>query len=373
MYSDIGGKPCLIEEIGTLGPMICDDNIAADYAGTALFSAWAHDLRSFQWWCAYDQNLLEHAPYEWKAIERRLGLFEADRTPKPVVEKYSEFRKFLESTPALPPRKKDAVCILSSGQDHWGAAFSTFILAKQAGFDIEFQYIEQTLKNSPFYILPCIETADSIPGRKWHELLGKVQKGATLYMSMGNGIVEPFNGPLGIELQTSQQRKAPFGYSFDGVSFRSCSRRKINIKNISAEVIGRENDGNPVFIRNKYGKGQIYFIAAPIEQEASETPGAFHEEDAQPLHLIYRKISEGLLNERLLNKDCIYAGITEHHLSENEFAAVLTNYSSSTRTVKTLTAEGWKITEFVYGPKADNGVFEMPGNSTAVFNVKRTS
>ncbi|MCX6992985.1 MAG: beta-mannanase, partial [Kiritimatiellaeota bacterium] len=62
-YADLGGKPCLCEEIGSLGPMIASEKIAADFVRTALFSLWANDCHGLLWWCASDQMHLEHAPY----------------------------------------------------------------------------------------------------------------------------------------------------------------------------------------------------------------------------------------------------------------------------------------------------------------------
>ena len=38
------------------------------------------------------------------------------------------------------------MCVLSEGQDQWGAAFSAFILAQQAGFSLEFQHGDQPTK-----------------------------------------------------------------------------------------------------------------------------------------------------------------------------------------------------------------------------------
>ncbi len=84
-YADIGGKPCLVEEIGTLGPILASEAVAASYVQACLFSLWAHDCHGFLWWCAYDQLHLEQAPYDWAACERELGLIRRDRTIKPVL------------------------------------------------------------------------------------------------------------------------------------------------------------------------------------------------------------------------------------------------------------------------------------------------
>ncbi|MFQ9873205.1 MAG: glycoside hydrolase 5 family protein, partial [Oscillospiraceae bacterium] len=64
-YASIGGKPCLVEEIGTMGPMVCSDEIAAGFLKANLFSNWANGAPGLLWWCSSDQNLLSHAPYDW--------------------------------------------------------------------------------------------------------------------------------------------------------------------------------------------------------------------------------------------------------------------------------------------------------------------
>ncbi|MBR5870226.1 MAG: cellulase family glycosylhydrolase, partial [Clostridia bacterium] len=142
MYASLGGKPCFVEEAGTLGPMIADEDIAADYIRACLFSTWAHDLRGFVWWCANEQSELTHTPYDWDSVERELGLFRIDGSPKPVVGAMKEFADFADSFSAgitgadgecgntLPTYLQDAVCILTMGQDLWATAYGAFILAK---------------------------------------------------------------------------------------------------------------------------------------------------------------------------------------------------------------------------------------------------
>ena len=149
-YGDISGKPCIAEEIGTLGPCVSSDKIAGDFARTALFSLWAHDCNGFIWWCSSDFSHLYFAPYDWSPIEPELGLLRVDGTAKPVLNEMCAFSKFLKNLPChvLPKRSIEAVCIISREQNQWGVAYSSFVLAKQAGFDIEFQYESQPLKDS---------------------------------------------------------------------------------------------------------------------------------------------------------------------------------------------------------------------------------
>ena len=55
--------------------MNASEAIAADFVRSCLFSLWANDCHGLIWWCANDQTNLPHAPYDWCALERELGLF----------------------------------------------------------------------------------------------------------------------------------------------------------------------------------------------------------------------------------------------------------------------------------------------------------
>lgn len=366
-YADIGGKPCLVEEIGTLGPILASEAVAADFVRTVLFSLWAHDCHGLMWWCAFDQLHLEHAPYDWAACERELGLLRRDGTPKPILEEISKFAGFLQRIPlnSLPPRRTEAVCLLSEGQDSWGAAFSSFILAKQAGFDLEFQYADQPLKPASLYLMPSVRGMHAISRRRWLELLERVKEGAMLYLSHHDCLLSPFNEPFGLEVQTRQKRGGLVHINLDSVdeslTLRVCSEVRLELKPTRAEVLGRAPDGSPVFTCAEYGQGKMYFFALPLESELVNTPGVFHELNAQPFWKIYRHVAQPLLAGRVLIADEPSLGITEHLLEPGRLLAVLVNYNP--RPVKTVAslAQGWSLAETWYGtaPQVDSSGLQV--------------
>ena len=371
MYSDIGNRPCIVEEIGTLGPMICSEQVAADYMRTVLFSSWAHDLRSVLWWCAYDQDHLTRTPYDWNAVERILGLVRNNRELKPVMIEFGKFAKFLDNAPKLPPRTRDGVCILTEGQDHWGTAYSSFILAKQAGFDIDFQYVNQPLKESSLYMLPSISAQSAIPRRKWLELLEKIEKGATLYVSCGEGLLAPFNEPFGLEAQTREIRSTKAEFDISGQQFSLPAVIKLNLKATTAEVISMEPDGNPIFTVNNYGKGKIYFMGLPVEQALSGIPGVFHKTDALPWHSLYKIFAYKFISSRAAIKSNPQIGITEHAENENSRYVVLINYGSKKAESGLKINDGWILTSVIHGEKnKEIARLEIPGNSAVVLSLK---
>ncbi|NEW85622.1 MAG: cellulase family glycosylhydrolase, partial [Mariniphaga sp.] len=376
MYSDIGGKPCLVEETGIMGPMEANEQTKTGFLRSILFNNWAHDTQGLLWWCAYDQNLLPFTPYEWYAVERDLGLFRNDRSPKPVVNELTQFRKFLDGLPfdALPQRKKEAVCILTDGQDQWGVAYSSFILAKQAGFDIEFQHANQPIKDAALYILPSIKGLTLINRKDWLGILDKVKEGATLYVSYDQGFLSHFIEPAGIEVVTSQNRNESVNFiSNDGKikPFSMAANRKLNIVSKGAAVLAHETDGNPIFTVNNYGKGKIYFLGLPMEMNLTRKPGAFTENPAE-CWKIYQTISADIVaKNRAVTKNDPFVGITEHDLSATEKVIVLVNYSPEEKEVALTINSGWKVEKALYGNLPVKLSVSLKANDACVLQLKK--
>jgi hypothetical protein len=355
-YADIGGRPCLAEEIGTLGPMVASDEASASFARAALVSLWAHDCHGLLWWCAFDQNHLEQAPYDWHAYERELGLFRTDRSAKPVVQALSEFRRFLDGLPVhrLPPRRVDAVCILTHGQDTWGAAYAAFVLAKQAGFDLAFQHADQPLRDAPLYLVPSIRGGGPLSRRLWLALREKVRAGATLYLSHDDGMVSSFAEVFGLCVESRTRRVVPARLRASGLpgvprltlptSFRLDCRAQ------GAEVLAAEDDGNPALSRFRLGLGDAWFLSVPLERAASETPGFFHGPAAEPWWKVYGAVAAKAVVGRALSRDEPRLGITEHPLDGGRRVAVLLNYGPDPLRATVAVEAGWRLLEGWRGP-----------------------
>jgi hypothetical protein len=380
-YGDIGNTAALAEEVGTLGPMFASERIAADYLRMVLFSLWANDGRGLLWWCGYDQNLLTHAPYDWTPIERELGLFRSDRSPKPVVSEMARFRQFLNSLPvqALPPRICEAVCILSHGQEQWGIAYASFILAKQAGIDIAFQYADQPIQDADLYLMPSVSGGSPFPRRFWTALNEKILQGAALYLSINDAILSPFKEPFGLEVQTREKRIAPAEIEITlpdekgSLSYQVTSPAKYTLVPSGAEILGRETDGNPAFTSHVWGKGRISFLSVPIEQHLSNTPGGFTGPEAQPYWKIYRWLAANRKPriDRVVSRDNALIGITEHPLSDNQRIVVLINYSPTQQKATLGINQGWQVKSGWYGSlPALDGAIALDQNDAAVFVVE---
>ena len=376
MYADVGNMPCLIEETGIMGPMRSNEYVKAAFARTILFSGWANDCHGLLWWCAFDQSNLTNTPYSWVSVERDLGLIRNDKSTKPVLQELKAFGAFLDQLPfkTLPLRKTEAICILTEGQNNWAVAYSSYILAKQAGFDLEFQKAGQQLKDARLYIVPSIKGVININRDNWLELLDKVKQGASLYLSTEDGFVSPFVDPFGLDVVTNSTRVGSATFVSQKMNselaFDMPAPWKMVINPQSANVLASEKDGNPIFTETQYGKGKLYFLSIPLEMNLTKTPGAF--DKFQPAYCnIYQKIAQPLINERILRQDNRFIGVTEHSLNDNEKVIVLINYSPASVSSTFIIKEGWSISKSLNGNIPVGKNLTIKPNDALVLVVKK--
>jgi hypothetical protein len=334
------------------------------------------------WWCAYDQTQLAHAPYDWSSAERELGLFRVDRSEKPVVSALKEIGRFLTTLPVdtLPPFQREAIVLLSEKQDHWGVAYSAFILAQQAGFSLEFQRADEPLRNAELYLLPCISGLSVLPRRQWLTLLERVKAGASLYVSYNSGILSTFEEPFGVQIQSRSQRSTEATALFDklpgGPSLTLRGSYKLTLESQGAKVLAREKDGNPVFLSAQCGKGKTFFLSYPLESTLAGIPGALDPENAEPSWKIYQAIASRHMQDRVLLKTSPWIGLTEHPITEQERMIILMNYLSREITEKCTLAPGWSMSDVWRGqvfPVAESSSHQchVKALDAAVFRVRR--
>jgi len=376
LYGDIGGKPALTEETGVMGPMTGGEKEKAAFARTALFSNWAHDCMGTFWWCAYDQLSFKYPPYNYASVEAELGLIQEDRKPKPVMNELKAFSNFIDKLPfkTLPARKTEAVCILTEGQDTWSVAYSSFVLAKQAGFDFKFQKADQDLVDAPLYLLPSLKGIDPFYKDYWFKLLDKVKAGSTLYMSLDDVYLPTFNEPLGIEVSVNEKRRGSIAFNAkinsESLIFTSKSERKLKIDPKKTTVIATEEDGNPLLLKTSYGKGFIYLLTFPLENNLTTTTGVF--DKGQPKYAaIYKEIAKPLLEKRVLQQSNPFIGVTEHDTNAKEKVIILINYSTEDIVSDVVVKEGWKVKSALYGNLPISDAVTIPANDALVLKINK--
>lgn len=265
LYADLSGKPCMMEEIGTMGPMMCSDETAADFIRLNLFSGWANGSMGLLWWCANEQTNLQTPPFSESMVERELGLFDIRGNAKPVTGELSRFAAFLKTAPQLPRAREDAVCILTKDQDQWGAAYMTWCLAKQAGLNLRFCWCEDELPDSKIYLMPSISGFDVISLAQYEKLQEKVRRGATLYISNDGGVLSGFEALCGMKPVDSGMYDDCRTVTVGDAEIPFCRKNRFILTPTTAEVLCYDSEGEPAISRHALGSGSVCYVNFPLE------------------------------------------------------------------------------------------------------------
>lgn len=360
LYSGVGKKPCLVEETGTMGPMLCNNERSKEFMRCNLFSNWANGSLGYMWWCANEQTNLKTAPYTWNMVEVELGMIDADRKPKPILREMKRFSEFLKSLDfELPPAKRDAVCILTQSQPQWGVAYMTYCLSKQSGLNIDFTYCNQELPESDVYMLPSINKFQVMPGEQYNELKKRVYEGATLYISNQDGILSEFEELTGLKVLDSaiQPNDGYIELADEKIYFK----RKARYKMISAgaEIIAYDQDGLPAISKYNYGKGTVWYVNFPLEEMLLEESNAFDDN----YYKVYNKVFEKAKSTHGISTNNPYIALTEHPYEDVTYC-IAVNHSSSSQKPKFVFKNN-DICKVIYGSTK-----EIPPFDAVVFAIK---
>jgi hypothetical protein len=192
-------------------------------------------------------------------------------------------------------------------------------------------------------------------------------------------MLSPLSEPFGFDVLARSRRAGTSHITFDGLpGHPTCNTHgpfRLQLAPTTATVLGREDDGNPVFTRAAYGKGVIYFLSFPMEQELTTTPGSFHTPDAKPCWQVYEHLAQPFLAERAATKDHPQVGITEHVLADSRRVIVLINYSPEPVPTQLTVVDGWKVSEAWYGQMPSRSgselMLDLTLNDAAVLLLER--
>ena len=356
-YRGLGGKPCFAEECGTLGPMIADEQNAASYVNVVLYNLWAADCRGFLWWCAAEQSHLTHAPYDWNAVERELGLFRLDGSPKPVTQVMSAFAAERERIGELPPRIVDALVVSTRGQDSWAAAWGAYLLAKQAGLDVEFADGEKPLPEAPAYILPSLAGDASMSRHAWYALLDRVMAGATLFLTLDTALLSPFSEMTGARVRTRERTTGPVALTLADTKERLTVDADFRLKMTAAvaKVLASE-DANPVMTENSFGKGRVVLLTVPVERCAAMKPGVL---ESEPLYKLY-KAANLTSPRRVAQSSEPLVAMTEHISDESTRLLTFINPGTEARRTTVKLSGFWRFGEILGGSGSETAGDVVP-------------
>ncbi len=296
LYADIGGKPAMIQEQGTLNRVYANDEMAAHAEKVNMASCWANAGTGYLWWCAHDQKNLDFLPYELSM--RELGWLDQTRSPKPVARAMAQFGEKLRELGlgCFDRRETDAVCVLTQGQESWPVAAMSFLLGKQSGMEMQFRYHDLALPEASVYLLPSVKGFTPLYKKTNYRILRRVyEKGSTLYLSWDGGAIEAFEEVFRLRslgqyaLRSREDALFHFGSRDESLPF-SCPGNGILLQSNGAEVLAETAEGLPVWTAAPYGKGKVFFLSFGLEAMLWKMPMAF--DGGSPYARIYRTIRE---------------------------------------------------------------------------------
>lgn len=332
-YSALGNKPAMIQELGSFANIIGCEQTKRDYLRVNVFSAFANNVKGFLWWCAHEQSELDFPPYEWTPLERELGLFYADKSPKPIAEEMKNLNKVLNSLPQLPSKEIDGVFlnIDTRCDGNFYDATASYVLAKQAGINITFMSARDnsvTLPDSKLYIMPIHQMWSGIYRTHFENLKQKVYDGATLLITHDDGMINNFETFVGLESHGTSVNDKLVNVNFNDFNLNEIyTGKELLLKPLTAEVLATSDDGNVMFSVNNYGKGKVYFANFPLEYIAYTSHRKLDNPKKYPYYKIYQTVASDILKNKPLTVSEPLISTTYHKISDTEYYATLINYS----------------------------------------------
>lgn len=162
-----------------------------------------------------------------------------------------------------------------------------------------------------------------MPAQIYSELKSRVENGATLYISNDDGILSDFNRLAGVTVNDSETKYNSGCFKLNGKNVNYGRLRNYIITAENAEVLAIDENGMPIFTKNRYGKGTVYYLNFPIEKNLIDVCDGFENSQNE----VYSEIFKAAKNNRPLVCENKYIGITRH-IKDNLQWFTMINYSS---------------------------------------------
>lgn len=370
---DISGIPTFVQEFGSIGYMNCSKKTEADFYRASLFACLSHGCYGTMWWCAFDQGQHDFAPYRWNTIGSDYGFFDKQLNEKPIVEENRKFKKILSLLPDgnLPKHRIDATILIPREEKENNDLLRTsYLLAKQANLDVNFNYLLDPIVDSKLYILPSVKENKAIPKTRLDELLKKVEDGAVLYICADEGLLRQIPEITGVEIEYREKVGESKTLNMNGKSMPVYATYFYKPENYTAEVIATDENDIPVFFKNPYGKGYIYFLTLPLETFLSEKKGAFYKDDAIDYSCVYRELAHTANIKRVCDSDNKYIRLTEHIIDDNSLYVVAINYNNKPEIAHISIEQGYSVSP-IHGDNIVGGMVTIRENDAVILKLER--
>lgn len=316
LFGDVTEQPCLVEEIGTLGATIISDDYSPEYYEKSFWSSLQYGGTGFLWWCAFDQDKFDFAPYDGASVEQTLGLGYSDGTPKEIMKKMGEMAEAARALPELSAAKSSATVILTDPENAWKQTYGALCLAAQAGHTVDFMDRSRPLRDSKNYIIPSVEKDCGL--KFIGELIEKVEAGARVLLTYGGGHVAPFEKLTGLRVIGRETAQKVMTAEISGKKISIKAEKNLILNQKDAQVILHSGD-DILLTKYNLGAGEVWFLNAPVESVYSQT----YSPEQTNLHLIYELF---LGKDEPFALDTTLASVTHHDMANGSTAVLITRF-----------------------------------------------
>lgn len=370
----VSGIETFVQEFASLGYMNCSKKTEADFYRASLFACFAHGCHGIMWWCAFDQGHHNYAPYRWNTIGSDYGFFDKELNEKPIAKENREFKNVFTILPkgTLPSHKVDATILIPREETvDIDLLRTSYILAKQANFDVNFNYMLDPIVDSKLYILPSIKANKALPKPRLDELLAKVKDGSVLYVCADEGLLRQIPEITGVEISYREKVNQVKTLEFNGSQMPIFTKYFYKPESIQAEIKATDENGDAVFFKHAYGKGYIYFMTLPLESYLTNKEGIFFKKEQPDYSVIYRELAQTAGIERNCDSDNKFIRLTEHIVDENTLYVVAINYNNKEEKANIILNSEFNVS-VVYGNEFKNNMLTIRENDGVILKLERT-
>ncbi|MBE6729527.1 MAG: hypothetical protein E7568_04775 [Ruminococcaceae bacterium] len=367
LFEDITGKPCFIEETGSIGYQTCSLDSEADFIRGDMLSAYLHGCHGYFWWCAFDQGDIDFAPYKYNNIGSDYGLMMGDRWEKPATDEARRLMTVI-SQYELPKFERNAVCVVPLNlRNGPSLAANVMCLATQNDIGVRYCSASKELPEGKLYIVPSIEGNGALHRNDVENLKEKARSGATVYISMGSGFLRMFPELSGMDIISRESPAKPLTVNIDGIDLPVNPAYVYHVSDIRGEVLAEFSDKTPAIVCRKFGNGKIIISLFSVESQVARLKGAFDRIDAPHYYKVYELIAKKAGLKPAFYTDNIYVCAKEHKIDEKRSIVSLMNYSDSEQKYTVSSTTGYTVKKTLYGLL--NG--KLGKNDAVIFEVEK--
>ncbi len=348
--ADIADQKCLVEEIGSLSPSTLSDSYMPEYIEKSLMTSFQYNTSGYLWWCGFEQNSFNFAPYDGSGLERELGLAYQDHTPKPALLAMKKMQAITSEIGELPNHEKDAVVILTDvfGEDDWVHSYGTFCLAAQAGHTVKISHKSKPFEDSNYYIIPLNSDTHLRYFDKFYE---RIQQGAKVLITFRSGYLSNFEKLTGLKIKGREKHNVTRSFLCNGKEISVPCSTDLMLEKDTANVLIYDQNGNIVLAENQIGKGCVYFLNADLEWAYTNAYNPTETNMSEIYSYFFKDI------KKPISFDSNQCTITYHPYENGAIGVILTNFSENNLIEYTLDCD-YIIEKTLYST-AKNGKLQL--------------